>query len=86
MSLTERLCTSPFNNTIANSQTTNVSGSGSSNGYQVGTSDFGNKDNIVNNKISGNGYDPLFQPTKPGSLYTTIDSSGSIATHVNNNR
>ena len=73
------------NNTITNSNVTNVSGNGSPNGYQAGISDFGNKDNIVNNKISGNGYNPLFQPTA-GSLYTTIDTSGSIATHVNNNK
>ncbi|HLY85727.1 MAG TPA: right-handed parallel beta-helix repeat-containing protein [Gaiellaceae bacterium] len=73
------------NNTITNSNTTNVSGNGYPNGYQAGISDFGNKDNIVNNKISGDGYNPLFQPT-PASLYTTIDTTGSQAAHVNNNK
>jgi hypothetical protein len=75
---------SVINNTITNSHTTNVSGNGSPNGYQAGVSDFGNHDNIVNNRISGNGYDSFFQPT-PGSLYTQVDASGSTKAHVNNN-
>lgn len=73
------------NNTITNSNTTNVSGNGYPNGYQAGISDLGNKDNIVNNKISGDGYNPLFEPTVD-STYTTIDTSGSQAAHVNNNK
>jgi hypothetical protein len=71
------------NNTITNSNETNVSGNGYPNGYQAGISDFGNKDNIVNNKISGDGY-TNDEPT--GTLYTAIDTTGSQATHVNNNK
>ena len=76
---------SAVNNTITNSNVTNVSGNGSPNGYQFGISDFGNRDNIVNNKISGNGYDPLSEPT-PGSLYGKIDTTGSTSPHTKNNK
>ncbi len=73
------------NNTISDSNTTNVSGNGSPNGYQAGIYDLGNKDNIVNNKISGNGYDKNFQPTAL-STYIQLDvSSSSTKVHVNNN-
>ena len=74
---------SAVNNTISDSNTTNVSGNGSPNGYQAGISDLGNHDNIVNNKISGNGYDQSFAPTA-GSLYTKIDTTGSVRPHNNN--
>jgi hypothetical protein len=52
------------NNTISNDETSNVSGNGTG-AYQAGISDLGNKDNIVNNKISGIGYNM----TLPGSLH-----------------
>ena len=45
------------NNTISNGQATNVSGNGSPDGYQAGIVGYGKGDNIVNNKISGIGYD-----------------------------
>jgi hypothetical protein len=61
--------------------TSNVSGNGYPNGYQAGISDFGNHDNIVNNKISWTGHTASFEPT-PGSLYTLIDTSGSTHPHV----
>jgi hypothetical protein len=51
---------------------------------QAGISDFGNKDNIVNNKISGAGYTQLNAPA--GTTYALIDTSGSQAAHVNNNK
>ena len=75
---------SAVNNTITNDQETNVSGNGAT-GYQAGISEFGNKDNIVNNKVSGAGY-ATENDDPAGTLYTTIDTSGSQATHVNNNR
>ena len=68
------------NNTISNDETSNVSGNGTG-GYQAGISDLGNKDNIVNNKISGIGYNM----TLPGSVYTQIDSTSSMKLHANNN-
>jgi hypothetical protein len=74
---------SVINNTITNDQATNVSGNGFPNGYQAGVSDFGNHDNIVNNRISGDGYDSSLEP--PGSLFATVDASGSTKPHVNNN-
>lgn len=74
---------SVINNTITNDQATNVSGNGFPNGYQAGVSDFGNHDNIVNNRISGDGYDSSLEPS--GSLFATVDASGSTKPHVNNN-
>ena len=64
------------NNTISNDEATNVSGNGSPDGYQAGIVDFGNSDNIVNNKISGLGYLQLNAPTA-GSIYTQIDLNDS---------
>jgi len=51
-----------------------------SNTYQAGISDFGNHDNIVNNKIGGAGYQPTSAPT--GSVYFAIDPSGSTRPHI----
>jgi hypothetical protein len=69
---------SVVNNTISDGLTSNVSGNGTG-GYQAGISDFGNHDNIVNNKISGNGYTAT---PPPGSVYKTIDIFGSTSPHV----
>lgn len=68
------------NNTISNNGPTNVSGNGLG-GYQAGISDLGNKDNIVNNKISGTGYNT---PSTDGSVYTQLDITGTKQ-HFNNN-
>ena len=65
------------NNTISNDQATNVSGNGSPNGYQVGIYDYGNKDNFVNNKISGIGYDTITH--RPGSFYAKFDIDSGCA-------
>ena len=70
------------NNTISNSAHTNTSGNGSG-GYQAGITELGNKDNIVNNKITGNGY--AQGGVGAESVFTTIDSNGSIKAHINNN-
>jgi Right handed beta helix region len=45
-------------NTITNDAVTNTSGNGAGCGYQAGISDFGTRDLIVNNSISGLGYTP----------------------------
>jgi hypothetical protein len=68
------------NNTISNNGPTNVSGNGLG-GYQAGISDLGNTDNIVNNKISGTGYNT---PSTDGSVYTQLDITGTKQ-HFNNN-
>lgn len=51
------------NNRVTNdglfNQSTYISGKV---GYQVGIEDWGNGDKIINNKISGNGYNPLAYP------------------------
>lgn len=48
------------NNRITNASLTNNYGGF---GYQAGVADTGNNDKIINNKISGNGYDPSANPT-----------------------
>jgi hypothetical protein len=46
-----------INNTISNSQVTNISGNIAT-GYQAGIYDSGNNDKLINNDISGAGYAP----------------------------
>ena len=46
-----------INNTITNTELTNNSGNGAT-GYQAGVYDSGNNDKVINNDISGVGYDP----------------------------
>jgi parallel beta-helix repeat protein len=78
------------NNTITNKLgNSNTTGCGSI-GYQAGISEYGTKDNIVNNKISGNGYTPA-SPQPPVCTGTVtwkaqIDTSGVEKVHVNNNK
>jgi len=73
------------NNTITDSLTSNVSGNGYPDGYQAGIFDLGNHDSIVNNKISGDGYNQNKVRIGSGSIFTMIDVTGSISPHVKNN-
>jgi hypothetical protein len=83
------------NNTITNnldppSGNSNTTGCSPTQGYQVGVSDFGTKDSIVNNKISGIGYAP--QTNKIACTGTAItwkapiDTSGVQKVHLKNNK
>ena len=54
-----------INNTITNTELTNNSGNGAT-GYQAGVYDSGNNDKVINNDISGKGYDPS------GCMFTTV--------------
>jgi hypothetical protein len=81
------------NNTITNnldSGNSNKTGCSSTMGYQAGVSDFGTKDNIVNNKISGTGYTPATgTPVCTGTALTwkaPIDTSGVEKVHVRNTK
>jgi hypothetical protein len=81
------------NNTITNNLDTghsNTTGCSSTMGYQAGVSDFGTKDNIVNNKISGTGYTPQSNGgacTGTGNIWKApIDAGGSQLAHVKNNK
>jgi hypothetical protein len=83
------------NNTITNNLDTpagnsNTSGCSPTQGYQVGVSDFGTKDSIVNNKISGIGYTPATNvPVCTGTAPTwkaPIDTSGVQKVHLKNNK
>ena len=70
------------NNTISNSAVTNVSGDLGGIGYQAGIAEFGNGDEIHDNKISGAGYAPM----NPGTAFVRpIDTSGSLNVHSHNN-
>src|SRR5207249_11700493 len=77
------------NNTITNTlNNSNTTGCGSI-GYQAGISELGTKDNIVNNKISGNGYVPSSPPpvcSGTGTWKTQIDTSGVEKVHLKNNK
>jgi hypothetical protein len=55
---TSRTDNSVKSNTITNDAVTNTSGYRAGCGYQAGISDFGTRDLIVNNSISGFGYTP----------------------------
>ncbi|HEX2922940.1 MAG TPA: hypothetical protein VHS28_02800, partial [Chloroflexota bacterium] len=61
------------NNTISCDRLNNTTGLGSA-PYQAGISDVGNKDKLINNKISGAGYNP---DTKQGSTFY-IDADASF--------
>lgn len=61
------------NNTLTNDAATNISGNGPT-GYQAGVSDVGNNDKIINNTISGAGYNPA---TQPGSTFA-VDADPSF--------
>jgi hypothetical protein len=69
-----------INNTIANFETTNVSGSGYPVPYQAGILDSGVNDKLINNAISGVGYNPA-----SGTGFFAIDTSGSTAAKVHAN-
>ena len=82
----------PTKNSVVNNKIsktdglTNVTGYGTATcGYQAGVADQGNKDNIVNNKVSGGGYVPSM--TCPSSTAVTFayDFTGSANNHVNHN-
>jgi hypothetical protein len=60
------------NNTISSSALQNNYGGF---GYQAGVSDVGNNDKIINNKISGNGYNPA---ANPGAYTVEIDADVSF--------
>jgi len=62
-------------NTISNAAVSNVSGNGSPCGYQAGVADFGFKDQIVNNTISGVGYTPAGANVCPFLAFIDADAS-----------
>ncbi len=69
-----------INNVITNYETTNVSGSGYPVPYQAGILDSGVNDKLINNAISGIGYNPA-----SGTGFFAIDTSGSTAAKVHAN-
>ncbi len=78
-----------INNTLTNTEVTNVSGNGSPIGYQAGISDSGVNDKLVNNDISGSGYVPASHPctipTSAGTEICPIDTGLATAAKVHAN-
>jgi hypothetical protein len=74
-----------INNTITNTELTNNSGNGAT-GYQAGIYDSGDNDKLINNDISGVGYDPSkCSPLTVPRETCAIDSSSGllIKNHAN---
>jgi hypothetical protein len=75
-----------INNTITNTELTNNSGNGAPGfGYQAGIYDSGNNDKLINNDISGKGYDRSGCMFMPGRETCAVDSSSGllIKNHAN---
>jgi hypothetical protein len=76
-----------INNTITNTELTNNSGNGAPGlGYQAGVYDSGNNDKVINNDISGKGYDPSgCIPMRPVVETCAVDSSSGflVKNHAN---
>ena len=76
-----------INNTITNTELANQSGQGTvaMGGYQAGVSDSGDNDKVINNDISGAGYDPNgCQPLMHPETCSVDDSSGLLVkNHAN---
>ena len=70
-----------INNTITNTELTNTSGQGTvvMGGYQAGVYESGNNDKVINNDISGVGYNPNgCIPMRPGIETCAVDSSSGL--------
>jgi hypothetical protein len=77
-----------INNTITNTEITNVSGNIYPAGYQAGISESGVNDKIINNDISGKGYVPKSNACVAATTGTEIcpidtDSSTAAKVHAN---
>ncbi len=70
-------------NVIRNTQVTNVGGWDGSIGFQAGISDYANHDRIVNNIVSGAGYDP--EVCQAAAICAPIFTDGSIDPIVSGN-
>ena len=65
------------NNTISNCCLTNGYP------YQAGVADQGNNDKIINNKISGNGYDPVLYPGTAFAVDADVSFTNRPKVHAN---
>jgi len=75
-----------INNTITNTELTNNSGNGAT-GYQAGIYDSGNNDKLINNDISGVGYDPSkCSPLTVPRKTCAVDSSSGLVVKNHANR
>ncbi len=67
------------NNTITNTELTNNSGNGAPGfGYQAGVYDSGDNDKVINNDISGKGYDPSGCMFMLGIETCSVDDSSGL--------
>jgi hypothetical protein len=68
-----------INNTITNTEVTNTSGNGAPGfGYQAGVYDSGDNDKVINNDISGAGYNPSGCMFMLGTETCAVDSSSGL--------
>jgi hypothetical protein len=77
-----------INNTLTNTEITNVSGNGYSAGYQAGISESGFNDKVINNDISGKCYVPTSNAcivAMTGTEICPIDTASSKAAKVHAN-
>lgn len=70
-------------NTIANASLNNTTGNGPTQGYQVGVSDQGDHDSIVNNTISGAGYNPDNSTSAIFVNWIDVSSTNHAKVHAN---
>lgn len=70
-------------NTIANASLNNTTGNGATQGYQVGISDQGDHDSLVNNTISGAGYDPTSSNSSIFVNWIDVSNTNHANVHAN---
>jgi hypothetical protein len=70
-------------NVISNASLNNTTGNGSTQGYQAGVSDQGDKDKITNNKISGAGYNPSNSSVSISTTWIDVSATNHARVHAN---
>lgn len=73
-------------NIIANAGINNTTGNSTTQGYQAGVSDQGDGDTIVNNNITGAGYDPANSSASIAIFKIDITATNNVKLHIRNFR
>lgn len=73
-------------NTIANAGLNNTTGNSSTQGYQAGISDQGDRDTISGNTITGAGYDPANSTSTIFTTWIDVSSTNHVRLHDYNNK
>lgn len=69
-------------NTIANAGLNNTTGNSSTQGYQAGVSDQGDRDTIANNDITGAGYNPANSSTSIAVFSIDVTATNHVKLHT----